>query len=136
MSSDSLTAFVLSVVQKLILCTTDWLSSQDPSFWTRFVCYIKELENAQPYQTLKLSNSNNDEKKSGKDPTRKETQPKDDASRKFPAVTCPPGKKHDPCERLGTRVSSHSVGFLHTNVQTVTCCLCVYKDLPFLSPFD
>ncbi len=52
------------------------------------VSYIEEPENAQPYQCLKLSNSS----KNGKYLTTKETWPRDDASWKLSAVTCPPGK--------------------------------------------
>ncbi len=53
------------------------------------VCYTAELENAQPYQHLKPSNSCKNRKKILKIPNHKETQPK--ASRKFPAQTSPPG---------------------------------------------
>ena len=49
-----------------------------------------ESENAQPYQHLKPSHIHN---KSGKYLTTKETQPKNDATRKFPAVQCPAGNE-------------------------------------------
>ncbi len=52
----------------------------------------KESENAQPYQHLKLANSYDTEKKFRKHPMKK-AKSNNDTSRKFPAVTCPPGNK-------------------------------------------
>ncbi len=52
--------------------------------------FHKRVEKCPTIQFLKLSNSYNLWKKSRKHPTAKETLPKDDASCKFLAVTCPP----------------------------------------------
>ncbi len=98
------------------------------------------IQNAQPYQhmshqTASIVLKQTPPPKSGKHPTTKETQPKDDASRKFPAVSCPPGNK-----LIGNKISWFSIqegkeqNILQENpTLLLLCCILNTMDCHFLS---